>query len=277
MAARERRPSTRRRRRRRRRAARSPAPAARRYSVSAVCVRIVARSDAHDAAGIAQHGAPDRAVRRADGDAVEVHRDPLVLGRIDRLVGLDIGVALAVAVGVEDERRPALRLLLVAGLLEHLAVQPADHAGADRRRRWSTASGWHPREVEMMGGEAGVDQRELAGRRIVQRQLRGRRRRSGTTLAEGWSEPCLQKAGLACGRMRGGEPHAALLVEHRIVLDASGCPRSDRRPSTAMAPSASSFDDGVFGSRTGCLHLARGMRSPDRGPECGPCCPPVEP
>ena len=53
--------------------------------------------------------------------------DALVLARVDRLVGLDIVVALAVAVGVDDERRPALRFLLVPGFLEHLAVQPTEY------------------------------------------------------------------------------------------------------------------------------------------------------
>src|SRR5271169_50150 len=40
----------------------------------------------------------------------EASGDALVLLRIDRLVRLDIGVALAVAVGVEHQRGPALRL-----------------------------------------------------------------------------------------------------------------------------------------------------------------------
>ena len=92
--------------------------------------------------GYPSDGAPDRAVDRVHGDRVEASDDALVLGRVDRLVGLDIVVALAVAVGVEDERRPALRFLLVAGLLEHLAIEPADDAGACRRRRWSTACCW---------------------------------------------------------------------------------------------------------------------------------------
>ena len=62
----------------------------------------------------------------------------LSLVGIDRLVRLDIAlVALAVAVGVEDDRRPALRRRLVAGLVEHLGVEPADIAGARRRRRES--------------------------------------------------------------------------------------------------------------------------------------------
>src|SRR5581483_13608 len=58
--------------------------------------------------------APDRIVDRARLHAVERRQHALVLGRIDRLVGLDPGVALAVAVGVDDQRRPALRRHLVA-------------------------------------------------------------------------------------------------------------------------------------------------------------------
>src|SRR5438094_686316 len=80
-------------------------------------------------ARVAQRSAPDRAVDRVDRDRIEAGHDALVLCRIDRLVRLDIIVALAVAVGVEDQRRPALRLLLVAGLLEDFAVEPADDRG----------------------------------------------------------------------------------------------------------------------------------------------------
>jgi hypothetical protein len=69
--------------------------------------RIGPRRKPDDGAGIAEHRAPDRAVGRADRDGVVVDLDPLVLGRIDRLGRLDIIVALAVAVGVEDERRGA--------------------------------------------------------------------------------------------------------------------------------------------------------------------------
>ena len=74
--------------------------------------RIRSRSEPHDRRGAAEHadGAPDRAVDRARHHGVEAAGDALVLGRIDRLVGLDVVVALAVAVGVEDERRPPLRL-----------------------------------------------------------------------------------------------------------------------------------------------------------------------
>src|SRR5205807_2195636 len=43
----------------------------------------------------------------------------LVLGRVHRLVRLHVTfIALAIAVGVQNHRRPALRLLFVAGLVE---------------------------------------------------------------------------------------------------------------------------------------------------------------
>ncbi|PYU92305.1 MAG: hypothetical protein DMG25_12300 [Acidobacteria bacterium] len=46
------------------------------------------------------------------------------------MVGLHIGVPLSIAVGVENECGPALRLLLIVGFFEHLGVQPADHPTA---------------------------------------------------------------------------------------------------------------------------------------------------
>src|SRR4029078_10231923 len=79
-------------------------------------------------ARISQRRAPHRTVERAHRHGVEAERDPRVLARVDRLTGLDIVVALAIAVGVENERRPALRLLLVAGLLERFSIEPADGA-----------------------------------------------------------------------------------------------------------------------------------------------------
>ena len=61
-------------------------------------------------------------------DAVIARHDPLVFRRIDGLIRLDIVVTFAVAVGIEDERRPTLRLLFVAGFVEHLRVEPAEGA-----------------------------------------------------------------------------------------------------------------------------------------------------
>ena len=58
--------------------------------------------------GVADVRPPDGTVRRAVRDAVEAEPDPLVLGGIFRLVGLDVRVSPAVAVGVDDERCPAL-------------------------------------------------------------------------------------------------------------------------------------------------------------------------
>src|SRR5215470_9896781 len=134
--------------------------------------RVGAGTHADDRAREGEHRAPDRAVHRIDADAVERSDDALVLRRIDRLVRLDIAfVALAVAVGVEDERRPALRLYLVAGFVEGLAVEPADHAAL-------RAAGAGPervvgvfREHEMVGGEAGADERDLPASGIVHREM----------------------------------------------------------------------------------------------------------
>ena len=104
-------------------------------------------------------------------DAVHARLDSLVLGRVQRLVGLDIVVALAVAVGVEDKRRPALGCLLVASLVEPLRVDPADDAAG------GAAAGEPQRVVgilgknEMVRREARVDERKLARCRIVHRNL----------------------------------------------------------------------------------------------------------
>jgi hypothetical protein len=134
--------------------------------------RIETRIDANHIAGVSQRGAPDRPVGRAHGDRIQTGDDALVLlCRVDRLVGLDIVVPFAIAVGVENEGRPALRFLLVAGLLEGLAIEPADDrglrtAGAGLQRLVGVRG-----EVQMVRREAGADQGELAGRRVVHRQM----------------------------------------------------------------------------------------------------------
>src|SRR5207245_2884457 len=88
--------------------------------------RVGARLKPQDVARVPDVRSPDRAVDRVVGDAVEAEPDTLVLVWIVRLIRLDPGVALAVAVRVDDERRPALRLPRVARLPEHLRVDPAD-------------------------------------------------------------------------------------------------------------------------------------------------------
>src|SRR5262249_22235705 len=114
-----------------------------------------AGAHADDRAREGEHRAPDRAVHRIYADAIERSDDALVLRRIDRLVRLDIAfVALAVAVGVE--RRPALRLHLVAGFVEGLAVEPADHAALRAASAGPERVVGVFREHEMVGGEAGA-------------------------------------------------------------------------------------------------------------------------
>ena len=65
-------------------------------------------------------------------DSIEAGNDALVLLQINRLVRLDPFVALAIAIGVENERGPALRLLNVTCLQEHTRLEPAQHLAAAR-------------------------------------------------------------------------------------------------------------------------------------------------
>src|SRR5258706_1182259 len=88
-----------------------------------LCLGIVA----YDAAGESRHAAPDAAVRRIGADAVEARNDPLILARIARLAGFGpTDVALAIAVGVQDEGRPALARLVIMGGFPFLHVAPTD-------------------------------------------------------------------------------------------------------------------------------------------------------
>src|SRR5207249_4898669 len=91
--------------------------------------RVLPRVQPDDGAREAQHRSPDRTVR-SRGDGVEGAAETLVLGGIERLVGLHIGIPLAIAVGVDDERGPPLRLYFIMRLVEHLRVQPADDLAA---------------------------------------------------------------------------------------------------------------------------------------------------
>src|SRR5258705_10847869 len=103
--------------------------------------------------------APERAVTRRPGDAVEAERDAGVLAVVGRAAGLVVAfVALAVAVGVDNQRGPALRLRGVAGLEIHFGIEPAD----DREIALRVVA--EPerivgilREIEVMRAEASVD------------------------------------------------------------------------------------------------------------------------
>src|SRR5258708_25006583 len=78
---------------------------------------------------------------------------------------------LAVGVGVQAERRPALRCHVIAGFLEHLAVEPADGARAGdpvaRPERLVGVLG----KYKVVRWEAGADERELSARRIVHGEM----------------------------------------------------------------------------------------------------------
>ena len=130
--------------------------------------RILSQDDANDRAGVAAVRTPDRSVHRARHDRVEAGLDALVLRRIDGLIGLDVRVALAVAVRVEDERRPSLRLHDVAGRVVHLRVDPAEDIAAAAEPDGVVRI--EP-EFRMVRPEAGIERRVLAGLRIPHRRL----------------------------------------------------------------------------------------------------------
>ena len=197
-------------------------------------------------------GAPDGTVGRADGDGVDVDRDARVPARDRRSdPGSDVRVASAVAVGVEDERRPALRSHLVAGLLEHLAVQPSDRArpgdaGAGPERLIRVL-----RERQMVRGEAGADQRELSRTPGRTSTGAGPIPGSGNAFADGCADPCLAEIRVRVGTHARREPDAPSLVHHRVVIerlavpDRIGSPVRRRRHRVGLRRRRR-------GSRTGC-------------------------
>src|SRR5204863_3834184 len=76
-----------------------------------------------------------------------------------------------IAIGIKDERRPTLRLLLVASLLKRFPIQPANDAALG-----ATCAG--PQRVvgilgedQMMRGKAGTDQSDFAGLWFVHRKM----------------------------------------------------------------------------------------------------------
>src|SRR5262245_61214381 len=75
--------------------------------------RIGSGSDPNDGARETEDRSPDTPVCRVDCYTIERTGDSLVFRRIDRLIGFDVCVALAVAIGVENEGRPALRFLFI--------------------------------------------------------------------------------------------------------------------------------------------------------------------
>src|SRR5262249_52902169 len=82
--------------------------------------------------------------------------------------------ALAVAVGVENERGPALRLGLVAGFLEHACVDPAGGAALRTARTGPQRVVLVEAELHVVGREAGRDRPELELLRVVHGDLAAR-------------------------------------------------------------------------------------------------------
>ena len=129
--------------------------------------RIGTGIDPDHRAGVAERGPIPEPSSKLAGDYVEAQGDPRVLARVDRLPRFHIVVTLAVAVGVEDERRPALRFLLVASLLEHLWIEPAEHSRAYHSSAGPQGVVRILGEDQVVSREARADQSELAVCRII--------------------------------------------------------------------------------------------------------------
>ncbi len=93
--------------------------------------------------------------------------------RCHALFRLHVGVALAVAVGIENQSRPALRLLRVVRFIPHLGVEPAHHSAAAAAAGPQCVVGVLG-EQQVVRAETGVDHRGLFRRRIVHGQLPAR-------------------------------------------------------------------------------------------------------
>src|SRR5262249_16628198 len=92
--------------------------------------RIRTQIHPHDPASTRRIRAPAAAVIRVDGDTVKAEVEAFVFAGVDRSIGLDVIVALAVAVGVDDEWSPALCFSGVARLQEYPGVDPSQFRAA---------------------------------------------------------------------------------------------------------------------------------------------------
>src|SRR5690606_28849771 len=123
-------------------------------------------------------------------------------------------VAPAVAVAVEYMRRPPLRRRGIAGLVELLRVEPADHlptaAGPQRVVRIVI------RELQVVRAVAGVDESVFLRLRLIDRKLPSRtfdRENPG----RGMIRAALAERGIVRGADACGVPDAAPGIEHRVV------------------------------------------------------------
>ena len=73
-------------------------------------------------------------------------------------------------------------------------------------------------ELQMMRPEAGVDERVLHGLGIEHRKMAVRCAPPETALAEGWSEPFLQKAGLFGPRTAAANHTRPFAIEHAVMV-----------------------------------------------------------
>ena len=204
--------------------------------------RILAAHQADDVAGIGLGGTPQRVVDRARNDRVEAVGELRVVARVGLRRRLDlasrglfflgpdgidaVGVTArrgdrdvpglrdrAVAVRVDDQGAPADGLLLVAGLVEDLRVDPGEAGAAAVEVHGLVGV---VVELQVVSREAGLDQREPLRHRVEEGGVTaaGPRRPPGGV-------PVLRVA--APGRRAaraadlGGQPDAALAVDHRVV------------------------------------------------------------
>ena len=95
-----------------------------------------------------------------------------------------------------------------------MRVQPADDlTAAARPERVVRVLGEH----QVVRAEAGADVRQLLRLGIVDGEVAAGALLIGNSLADGCVDPSLQKAGIVGRPHRRRDPHAALLVEHRVV------------------------------------------------------------
>src|SRR5262249_16989869 len=159
-------------------------------------------------------GVPDRTVGRMWHHRVTAAEYPHVFVRVHLLSRLGVIVELAVAIGVEHERRPALRLLGVTGLVENCGVQPSRYGTAAARPKRVVLV---ESELEVMRAETGVDVSELRRFRVEHRQLpfiAVERKGLGKRISRAFAAEC-RRAGSVIGA---GHPQPAFGVKHVVVI-----------------------------------------------------------
>ena len=108
-------------------------------------------------------------------------RDAHILAGLCRRAGFGVFVDRAIAIGVENERRPALRLDGIAGLIPDFGIDPAGHGAGPGEPQCIVGV---IAELRMMSAKAGIDEAVLhclgiehgglPPRAIDRKRLRGR-------------------------------------------------------------------------------------------------------